>query len=310
MKTLPEGLVASTISSLGIDVIESRGGELIALCPGHKMLIGKEDHSPSWSINERSGVHYCFSCGFRGNLYTLVRDLDSKKTADNMLREYEEMGRVVTAKPGDRLRITDKPRGAFGGRKTKELSESALTVFDLPPDWALERRRIHAVTAKTFGIRWDSDAGTWILPLRYPEDDRLMGYQVKAERGRFFRNRPVSMPKSETLFGLDAMKDQSSVVVVESPLDAVLLEDMGYPAVAICGSKVSETQINLLGKHFDVAYFWLDNDAAGEKETQRLRKMQMQCSARIEFVAHTEGYKDPGEMPYGLIDQTLSDVGF
>src|SRR5215469_14851288 len=44
-------------------------GEAVAKCPSPN----HNDKHPSWSCNLKTGVHYCFSCGFSGNLASLVQ---------------------------------------------------------------------------------------------------------------------------------------------------------------------------------------------------------------------------------------------
>lgn len=303
MKTLPKGMVEETLKSLGIDVLRHDQDELIALCPGHKMTTGKSDHNPSWSINERTGVHFCFSCGFKGNVYTLVRDLDGEQAAKSLLSDYEIHGSVAVEQ-GSKVSVSVRSASTVKPER-RDFADSHLALYSDPPDWALARRRLLTNDYKRYGVRWDDTNEAWILPLRYPDTFRLMGYQVKAEKTRLFRNRPRAMPKADTLFGIDVVQDATRIVVVESPLDAVLLSDMDYPAVAICGARVSDSQIGLL-RDFDFVYFWLDNDRAGDAERDRLRRASIPHS----FVGTDIEWKDPGDTPYRVIDQVLDGQRF
>jgi DNA primase len=298
VKTLPEGMISSTLKTLGVDVIRHDGDELVAQCPGHKMMVGKSDNNPSWSINTRTGVHFCFSCGFKGNVYTLVRDLKDESTAKRLMDDYDLHG-AIAVEEGSKVSVRVRSASTVKERR-QEFPESHLALFDDPPDWALHRRRLRAGAHKKYGVLWDDTEEAWILPLRYSDTFRLMGYQAKAEEGRYFRNRPRKMPKATTLFGIDVVQNATRIVVVESPLDAVLLADMDYPAVAICGARVSEEQIGIL-RGFDFVYFWLDNDHAGDAERDRLRRTALPHS----FVGTDIEWKDPGDTPLRIIDDVL-----
>jgi len=67
--------IEGILYSLDIHVLRESGDELLAKCPLHLQRTGKEDGHPSWSINSKTYVHHCFSCGYAGTLTTLYRDL-------------------------------------------------------------------------------------------------------------------------------------------------------------------------------------------------------------------------------------------
>lgn len=233
----------------------------------------------------------CFSCHWKGNLYTLVRELRGKLAADVLISETKEFGRPVsTSREVPRPPSTWSSADRFTVRES--LPKSWLSVYDLPPKWALNARRLSLQSAIDYGVRWDPKREAWILPLYTPDLTRLVGFQIKGERSRFFRNQPRAMEKSTTLFGLGTAK--GDVVVVESPLDAVLLYRLGYNAVAICGSRVSDDQLHLLRQYDQVTYA-LDNDSAGQREHKRLSLLDQSGPAR--FVHYTGPWKDVGDMP-------------
>lgn len=313
MDRLPEGAVAAALTSIGVDVLTQDGDELIALCPGHEERTGKKDGHPSWSINEETGVHYCFSCGYKGNLITLVRDLRGEGAADLFRTEFEAHKRVLLSDPDFDIKIEMPTADRI--RTANFRPESWLDGYVDPPRWALKARRITAVGAKEYGIRWDAKTEAWILPLRDPETDRLLGYQKKSQRTRLFRNRPRSVPKSETFFGWQAVRDGEVVVVVESPLDAVLLADMYVPAVAVCGSRLSDNQLGLLRDGgFKKIVFWMDDDTAGNIEMSRVQSALREWGVPAEFIT-AESYpeitsgKDVGELSFEDIGAVLDAAG-
>lgn len=317
-RDFPEGAVEDALISVGIEILTMDGDEIIALCPGHEDRTGKQDHNPSWSINSRSGVHYCFSCGFKGNLFTLVRRIKGVEAADNLYAPFKKYGRLVT--PDDDWSVdATVPSPESEVRTVNFKPDSWLDEFVSPPEWALAARKISIEGAEEYEVLWDADNDRWILPLREPKTRRLLGYQIKAEGGRYFRNRPRDMAKSLTFFGwpLFEKRRPKKLVVVESPLDAVLLSDYGIQSVAVCGSRLSDEQILLLHEVEARVLFWLDFDTAGELETARLRKEFFDTGLRAEFVRSedfptwAEGrWKDPGDLPDEAIEDVLAVAGF
>lgn len=303
--SLPDGVVAKMLDRMDIEY-DQRGDELWALCPGHKRNTGKADHNPSWSINVNSGAHRCFSCSYRGNLYTLTMELLGEESA----REFKkgDVQRVVPK--GYRVsRDLSFPNKKTPATRAKTMPDSELALFDDPPDWALEERRLDIAACQRFGVRWDSEKQGWVLPLREPKQHRLIGYQIKGQRSRLFRNHPPGISKKEVLFGYDVALSNGldvPLIVVESPLDAVLLDRMGHSAVAVCGSSLSFEQHQLL-QNFTVVILALDGDDAGKAETERIRRSEEYLRFRV--LRYPEGAKDVGEMDARSIERALSDVG-
>jgi DNA primase len=80
--------------------------------------------------------------------------------------------------------------------------------------------------------------------------------------------------KSETLFGHHLMcNDFDTVVLVESPLDAVRLWQCCIPSVAAMGAGVSNAQVTLLARHYTTVILALDDDPAGHAQQPRIAAM-------------------------------------
>ena len=303
---LAPGQVESILTSLGIDVIEHNGSELVALCPGHQSMVGRPDTHPSWSINEETGIHYCFSCHYKGNVIGLVRDMRGEEEANLLSDDFR--------RPTGDFAAIEKRLNESQLRRAKREEEQTVTPgllsrLDIPPAAAMDDRHVSEESCDAFGIRWKD--GHWVLPLYYP-DGRLMGWQEKAHVGRSFYNRPRLLPKSKTLFGFPVAEalGHGTVIVVESPLDAVRLHSMGYSAVAVCGSKVSHSQIDLLIRYRRVIVA-LDNDVAGTKEMERLRKVLPKRGVRAMYLSyrHTEA-KDVGDMDDAEIVRAVANAAW
>ena len=298
------GAVEGVLLSLGIETTESRD-ELLGLCPMHMERTGKEDTNPSWSMNSETGVHHCFSCGYKGTLVSLVAELKDFTTewghldfeaATDWLRNNVEVNFEYLARQLEEARNTyvSIPRPVA-------MSEARLAVFDTPPDWALQNRGICKDSAEAYSIKWKTGADLWITPIRDPHNSSLMGWQEKGETSRFFRNRPTGVAKSKSLFGLEVPRE-NTMIVVESPLDAAKLHSMGIlGGVSTYGAVVSDEQIRLM-KDADRLIIAMDNDPAGKKSSldilSRTRKEGMECY----FFSYGDlSFKDIGEMPEDLV---------
>jgi len=290
-------------SVLGIDG-SLRGSELLALCPMHEKRTGKADHSPSWSVNLITGMHMCFSCGYKGNLIQLVCDVNGFYTK---LWGYEDqydykaaeewIATVAEISPEKMLEmLRSLPDYIAPLPKPVEMSDARLAVFVEPPQEALDSRNITSEAVAHYGVLWNAETKTWILPVREPHFNKLLGWQEKGTVERTFMNRPPGMPKSKTLFGIENQQEDIAVVV-ESPLDCLRMFSAGVKgAVAICGANISEDQIKLL-RYSDRIIAALDTDAAGRKGNEELRKAARKYGLNLFFFNYGDtNKKDPGDM--------------
>jgi hypothetical protein len=304
-----DGQVLKVLRRLQISIANENNDEIQALCPGHELRTGKQDNSPSWSINTSSGLHNCFSCGYKGNLLTLIAEqkdlynetnaLDIKSAAswvkNNSSLDLDLIQNLLT----NSTEVAPAPM--------RFVDESELAVYDFPPDWAIENRNLNTDAAWKVlletNVRWDSETSSWILPIYYRNDNTnnlLIGWQEKGERTRHFRNRPVGVPKGKALFGIANKKtfdeynyanpNKPAVVIVESPLDAVrgqavLRGTVPHMVMATYGATITNEQYKFIISNFDEVVFALDNpkiDAAGKVAVttayEKFRKYGLPCS--------------------------------
>jgi DNA primase len=284
--------VEAILFSLGVEVASIRGSEILAKCPGHLSVVGREDSSPSWSMNSDSLMHHCFSCGFKGSLVSLVAQVQQIPWA-------EAKSWIQTRRGFDLADISkklDSVKNAYATPiKPVPMSEARLAVFASPPDYALRSRNLTAEAAKKYGVLWDTSLEAWILPIRDPEGT-LLGWQEKSFNSRMFRNRPLGVKKSSTLFGIESWSDEQ-MIVVESPLDAVRLESAGISGgVATFGASVSLDQISLMRTSENIV-FAFDNDDAGKKAGKSMLEMTRRGVFECRFFNYYGSTaKDIGEM--------------
>jgi len=275
--------IENILKELKIDY-KITGDEAVACCPSH------DDRHPSWSVNLRNGAHHCFACGFKGSLASLV--------AFVLRYNYQEAVLWLSARLGwwkatqwweENERNTNYAPGYM------RLDESELALFTFPPPEALNSRRITAESAAKYDVMWNPQRGSWILPIRDPYNNDLWGWQEKNDR--LFRNFPHGVRKSQTLFGAGTFVHGSTVLLVESPIDCVRLDAIGYSGgLSGFGVSTSDRQLAIVQRVSEHLVLCLDNDSAGLSETARIcREFRGVKSIDVFSYGLSEG-KDPGEL--------------
>jgi hypothetical protein len=252
--------VRSLLEDAGVAVFREARGELYAPCPNPD----HEDNHPSWSMNVNTLAHFCFSCGYRGSLRGLLKDLTGAAPSD-LDREIAVQGFL---------------------RKMKQAREEPDEILDeiepILTEWSLEHhfrpmpqryldfKHLHREACDRYEVRFDSEGKRWVLPLRSPKGE-LLGAQYR-QKG-FVRTLPKGAEKSQTLFGFPQCREFDHCVLVESPLDAVRLFGLGIPALSSLGAFVSAEQVKLLARTFTRVYLALDDDKTGHQSTEIVAPM-------------------------------------
>lgn len=292
---------------LNIEPINVRNSEVLALCPGHKEITGREDRNPSWWINAETGQHICFSCGFKGGLWSLIAQrqnfvdpngrLDYADAKDWL---YESFGAIQLDALAEIERPIEKPEF--------KVSEASLAVFSDPPESVLKSRGLNLAAAQAHNLLWDPRHQNWIIVIRDPYSNKLLGWQEKGFSRRYFNNYPPGVEKSHALFGFSNYKG-GKMIVVESPLDVVRLTSLGITGgVATYGVHISAAQLKLI-KEADEIIFALDNDEAGKAASKKLLDMTKTSGFESWFFdySHTDR-KDIGGMSRAEIVQGLQSA--
>ena len=299
--------IETVLENLDIDY-EVQGDNARALCPMHERLTGKADSHPSWFIHLETGQHHCFSCGYKGGVTGLVCDIKDfyeelwghrepdMRAAREWLQATEKL--IPLEKLRDKLNPSKIVKPSF------DIEESHLAIYVSPPQWALSHRNLSSEAANQYGVLWESKHDNWILPLRDAQHGKLLGWQVKGQRSRFFRNYPAGLKKSSTLFGFHQMQEDVAIVV-ESPLDCLRIYDAGFKgAVSTCGALVSEEQVKLL-RASDKIIVAFDNpavDAAGRKASEEMMAWSIKYNLNLFYFNYGDSKKkDPGDMTDGEI---------
>lgn len=288
-------MIEDLLEQIGVEDLQPRENEIGGRCPLHEKRTGERElHPRHFFVNRSTGAFHCFSCEYGGSLVKLIMDLTKLGLWDahQLVRQFD-----VDLDSEEQVWEPPVPSADL---KTK------LAAFGPPPTRAIERRHLTSESIERYGVRWDYEESAWIFPIYGPTGE-LWGWQTK--NPAWVRNRPPGIRKSLTLFGIEVPRTNLYTVLVESPLDVVFLDGLGYPAVASFGAGVSDAQMRLIIEHFDELTLALDNDDAGRKEIHRLldSRWHHRIPIGIFNYADTHG-KDPGELTPDEVHAGLADT--
>jgi len=239
------------LDELGVDYETSYGSSwAVGPCPLH------DDTSPSFALNLDTGGWVCYAgCG-SGDLALLVAEATGesveavrRRLLDNLPTDEASMWRVVT--PDD-----EKP--------VRMYDPVLVYKHGVAPKYILNRGFTPA-TLKRWDVGKDEETGAVVLPVY--QGGELLGLIRRnvVPSARKYDNTP-GFEKSEILFGLDLVPETCySVTLVEGPLDAMWLDQQGYPAVASLGATLSVVQAGILSRRFTRVTVAYDPDKAGRK---------------------------------------------
>ena len=231
------------------------------LCPFH------DDRSlGSCSVNTRTGQFYCFSCGKGSGFPALVMEVTRGGWEDSVSWCRVRMTRHIStaAQEADDLEFKSLNKVDT----SYQLNEASMALFTDPPAIEMLHRSVVTDACRALGIRWNTEKGAWIFPIRDPETQELWGWQEKSARDT--RNRPRDVNKSGAVFGSGAFQKGDRAIVVESPIDCARFISAGIRgAVSGYGVQLSSEQLDWLRRTASGIVWALDNDSAGARATAR-----------------------------------------
>jgi hypothetical protein len=284
------------LERLGVTPVATKDNEVLALCPGHKELTGREDHNPSWWINSETGRHICFSCGFKGGLWALIAQVKGLKDAQGRLDFADAKDWLYESFDGMVLDSLQDTGPIVKPEPEVKITEASLALFTYPPEPALKSRGLTLEAAKKHELLWDPKHSNWIIVIREPHSNKLLGWQEKGYSRRYFNNYPPRVVKSEALFGF-SQYSSGPMIVVESPLDVVRLSSIGISGgVATYGVHISNAQLKII-READEIVFALDNDEAGRAASKKLLELTRPLNFEAWFFDYSQtDRKDIGGM--------------
>jgi len=187
----------------------------------------------------------------------------------------------VTGKEPERDLVSKKETHGTGeSDSNKPLTFNLQNIDHAHP--YLSERGVSVETAEKFGIGFFPGKGSMhgriVIPIHDAKGE-LLGYAGRSIDGSEPRYKfPAGFHKSMVLYNLHrAIAEEifeRRIVVVEGFFDCLAVTAAGFPCVALMGSSMSETQEELIVRHFNGVCILLDDDEAG-------REGLMDCLMRL-----------------------------
>lgn len=248
------------------------GDDISAQCPFHA---GGQENNPSFGIcnnrmNPNYGKYHCFTCGASGTILSLVNKLHNRPDGDNFSVEYAQQFSDLEAEDAHQ-RITLSRRNVV--EKKEKVSEYEVTYYREQSCDYLTGRRIKPIIQQAFDCGYDPQSESVTFPVKDIKGDTL--FFVRRAVNLKWYNYPSGVKKP--LYGIYELSrlapNTSSIVVVESIINALTLWGEQIPAIALLGTG-SKEQIEALNalpvRNWVLA---LDGDAAGMNATERLKRV-------------------------------------
>lgn len=176
--------------------------------------------------------------------------------------------------------LHDADRGVRRADSAVLPNDFTLTLPDAALVWLL-KAGINSHEAEGHLIGWSDSLRRVVLPMYRGRD--LAYYQARALDGRDPKYINPRVSKDSLLYGGENLDPDRGVVVCEDILSTIRVIGAGYQGVSPLGTRLSEYQAMLLGKHRSVT-IWLDPDIAGVKGACAMRKALRWYPASVSIV--------------------------
>ena len=270
----------SVLTKYGVDVPYEE--QVMISCPFH------DDRRVSCSLNLDLGLWICFAgCG-QGSLKGFIFKLSGKS--------WEELSYELD----DNLDIQCTELDSVF--LEQELEDGYREVGYEEPENLMEVPNNHWIYDRGFTkqlvLEWDCKVNQYLdfmIPAKNA-DNEVLGWisrRLQANPKYLFSR---GFKKSQTLFGINHIKEEQELYIVEGALDCMWLQQHGYASVGVLGANLSKKQIDLLGEiNPSRVVLALDNDDAGGKGMQ---KATLDINERflISYLRLPKKYKDVQEI--------------
>ncbi len=133
--------------------LKKSGSRFTGLCPFH------DEKTPSFSVDPRNNLYYCFGCHKGGDVFTLVQELEGIGFAESARLLAGRFGVPLPEASGDDERSTEKESVYYALKFAARFYYSQLAEDDIGRTARayLEERGLAPATAKHFGIGFAPD---------------------------------------------------------------------------------------------------------------------------------------------------------
>ncbi|MEI6805632.1 MAG: CHC2 zinc finger domain-containing protein [Myxococcaceae bacterium] len=282
--------------------LKKHGPNYLGLCPFHG------EKTPSFNVRPDKGYFKCFGCGASGDVFSFLEKQSGQLFIDIVKRLAGELG-VTLDQSFQPNKTTSSALEALEQAQTffrENLKGEALAYLT-------QKRKYPEKIIEAHGLGFGGSTnlpGLALFNSRITIPIRNHRGQLVGFGGRIFgaaeKDRPkyVNSPASEVyekshiLYGLyeslPLIKQQKRVVLVEGYFDVIALLAVGVPAVAPCGTSLTEAHADLLKKYTSEIILCFDQDAAGKAAHQKALMLFLSKGFQTRAVHLTD--KDPDSL--------------
>lgn len=300
-------IVLSAINLLGFrhSSLNPSVKQLMISCPFHK------DKDPSFGINLEDGRCHCFSCGWKGSIESLFKDL-TKQDLRTVLGINKDFSRLES------YSFKMKKPSVFK-YESKKLLKSVyvnLNEEDFIDAWMVDTCRAYL---QKRGI---TEKVSYEMQMKYAEDTRINGTRFVRrlilpiyEQGRLIAvegrrinpedpNPKVLYAKNctvDSLYDLDNLDSSKPIYAVEGLMDLAVLRssDTFKNSTAVFGAEITNRQLQLIQNFSQFIYIY-DLDAAGFRTVEKLKNNNQKkniYTLKLPSVLNGVTIKDVGDLP-------------
>lgn len=245
------------------------GDNLMMCCPFH------EERHPSFGITYQFPFLYnCFSCGEKGNIFTLISyvfDVSFEQANQIFYTKFMLLDKSIQISFDDKIAyssINYKPH----------LSQKSLLY--------LQRRGFSKRTIEKYELGGDDEHV--LIPVRDDKGNIRFIKQRSIQSKMYLNEKDVE--KKNILYGfyyLITAGKTEEIFITEGEFDTLACYQMKLPAVSLMGSKLFKEQIELLLMYgVKKITLFLDNDETGFKSSMEIYKRLMRYPFKINFVLY------------------------
>lgn len=280
VESLKESINIVDVVSQYTDLRKTGKDSYTGLCPNPEHQDTKDGN---FYVKEDDQYYKCFSCGFKGDVISFIEEVEGvdfieavKLLIEDNGIDYEEI-KTTNVYIKDNFSV-EKIQKAINLLNSREyLNEEILEKYATPPKYMI-KRGFDKDTLDKFEIGFCSDPTDDLynrvtIPWR-DEQGRLVtinGRRVKHSTPRKYKVK--SGTSKHILYNINRIeKNYKPIIIVESEMDVMWLDQMGYDrAVALGGNDIGDRKWHLRNFTNNVILA-LDRDKGGLKGTRKLAK--------------------------------------
>ena len=274
------------------------------------------DESTHFGINPEATGFFCWACGEKGNIYKLIKQLESKTSGVNSI--YSKYS--IKANRYSRQSLRHQALSLEGDdllvRKTalmKIYNNFSRTPFSNHINYLQERDFNYNYLTYKYKLRYSGpaslkDSHCIIIPILYQKE--LLSYvardvtNTREQRYRNCENDVSIVSPKQSIYNLDNAKSDKPILVVEGPTDVWRIGDN---TVATMGTQYCAAQVHTLSS-FNKIYILFDNTVKAQTQATDLAK-QLSVFSNEVYVLQTDMKSDPALLTTKDVKQLRYELG-